>query len=134
MSTRIGHGGYLRVTIQDDFGEKRVMPVHLLVARGFLGPPKDRIVRHLDGDRTHAELDNLAYGSREENEDDKFTHGTDGLGERNAMSLITDDEAVEIFELKGELSQSKIAKEYGISRQAVSDIHRGITWAEITGA
>lgn len=134
MRIRIGHGGYLRVTMQDDEGQKRVMPVHLLVARAFLGAPRDRIVRHLDGDRSHAQLSNLAYGSREENEEDKIDHGTHGFGEQNAMSVLTQDEVLEIYDLRGEMPQTRIAKEYGISRQAVSDIHRGITWADITGA
>lgn len=134
MRIRVGHGGYLRVTLQDDFGQKRVMPVHLLVARAFLGAPKDRIVRHLDGDRSNAALDNLAYGSREENEEDKIEHGTHGFGEQNVMSLLTEDEVLEIYDLKGEVSQTQLAKEYGISRQAVSDIHRGITWADVTDA
>ena len=134
MQTRVGHGGYIRVTMQDDYGEKRVVPVHLLVARTFLGKPNGRIVRHLDCDRSHPFLSNLAYGSREDNEDDKFGHGTHSLGVQNAMSVLTNREVKKIYRLKGEMSQTQIAKEYGISRQAVSDIHRGITWAEVTGA
>ncbi len=134
MQTRVGHGGYLRVTMQDDYGEKRVVPVHLLVARSFFFLPNGRVVRHFTGDRSNPILSNLAYGSREENEDDKFGHGTHGLGVQNAMSLLTDREVKKIYRLKGQMSQTQIAKEYGISRQAVSDIHRGITWAEVTGA
>ncbi len=134
MRLRKGDGGYVRVTMQDDYGQKRVMPVHLLVARAFLGSPRGRIVRHLDGDRTNAKLKNLAYGSRQENEWDKFDHGTHGLGEQNAQALLSESDVRDIYDLRGIKTQSKIAEDFGISRQAVSDIHRGITWSEVTGA
>lgn len=133
MRLRIGDTGYVRVTLQDDYGEKRVMPVHLLVAYAFMGPPRGRIVRHLDGDRSNPKLSNLKYGSRQENEEDKLDHGTHALGEQNSMSLLTKREVKKIFSLKNKMPQDQIAQKFGISRQAVSDIHRGITWSEVTG-
>lgn len=133
MKLRLSDTGYVRVTLQDDYGEKRVMPVHLLVAYAFMGPPRGRIVRHLDGNRANPKLSNLKYGSREENEEDKLDHGTHALGEQNSMSLLSSAEVKKIFSLKGKVPQEKIAERFGISRQAVSDIHRGITWSEVTG-
>lgn len=51
--------------------------IHSLVAEAFIGPrPPGQEVRHLDGDPKNCRLDNLAYGTKEENEQDKFRHGT----------------------------------------------------------
>ncbi len=63
--------------------------------------------------------------------DDKYIHGTHGMGERNTQALLSEKERNKILRLKDEMTQQEIADEYGISRQAVSDIHRGITWAHV---
>jgi len=63
--------------------------------------------------------------------DDKYIHGTHGMGERNTQALVSEKERNKILRLKGEVTQQEIADEYGISRQAVSDIHRGITWGHV---
>ena len=61
--------GYPRVKIRG-----RMYGVHVLVQLAFAGPPE---VRHLDGDRSNCKPENLAYGSRVENEQDK-RKGKDG--------------------------------------------------------
>jgi predicted DNA binding protein len=137
MRQRVGKDGYMRVTLQNKAGKKEVIATHLLVGRAFLTKPKvggggrveRQVVRHKDGKRKHPMLSNLEYGTEKQNSKDKRRHGTDARGERNASSLLSEEEAVEILELKGQMTQQEIADEFGISRQAVSDIHRGITWA-----
>ncbi len=47
---------------------RRWLPVHVAVCLAFHGRPE---VRHLDGDRTNARPENLAWGSHRENEQDK---------------------------------------------------------------
>lgn len=134
MRVREDRDGYPRITLQDDNGKKRVVRIHILVARAFLGPPKGRLVLHRKNNRKNPKLENLEYGSYEDNNDDKYISGTHQMGENNSRSEVTKSQAKKIFRLKGRLTQSEIAKMYSISRQAVSDIHRGITWAEVTGA
>ena len=134
MRTRLDRDGYPRITLQDDTGKKRVVRIHILVARAFLGPAKGRLVLHKSGKRKDPKLENLEYGSYEDNNDDKYIHGTHQMGEKNSRAEVTKKQAKEIYRLKGKLIQMEIAERYNISRQAVSDIHRGITWAEVTGA
>jgi len=129
MKLRIGIDGYPRVTLQDDSGTKRVRRVHLLVADAFLGPAKGRIVRHRNGDLQDPRLVNLKYGTQKENSADRYLHGTHGIGGNNSQAILTEKEAKAIMKLKGKVSQVEISKRFGISRQAVSDIHRGKTWA-----
>lgn len=62
--------GYATVAVR---GRKRVA---ILVQLAFAGPPE---VRHLDGDRSNNRPDNLEWGSRWRNEQDK-KEGKDGIG------------------------------------------------------
>ncbi len=132
MKLRQGGDGYIRVTLQNSKGEKSVERVHILVARAFIGPAKGLLVRHKDGKSWHPQLDNLEYGTYLDNKLDKHRHGTDQVGERNSQATLNPSKAKKIYRLKGKKSQVEIAKMFKVSRQAVSDIHRGITWAEVT--
>ena len=87
------------------------------------------MVRHKDGKPSNPKLSNLEYGTQRENSKDKLRHGTHARGTNNASALLSPHEVKQILRLKGEMTQQEIADEYGISRQAVSDIHRGITWS-----
>lgn len=134
MRQRKDDDNYYRVTLQSDAGKKCVKRVHILVARAFLGPARKRLVLHRDGKRNHNQLSNLEYGTYQDNNDDKYIHGTHGMGEQNSQAELTKRQVKKIFRLKGVKTQVEIAEEFDISRQAVSDIHRGITWSEVTGA
>lgn len=49
---------------------------HTLVAAAFMGPrPVGMDIRHLDGDSRNNRADNLSYGTRAENMQDKRRHG-----------------------------------------------------------
>jgi len=84
-------------------------------------------------------LSNLEYGSQWENNEDKIGHGTDPVGERNAAALVTAKEVREIRKKAKEINpetgkrwiQEDLALEYGMSRQAISDIIRRISWRHI---
>lgn len=132
MKLRQGGDGYIRVTMQATDGVKNVERVHILVARAFIGPAKGLLVRHKDGKSWNPQLENLEYGTYLENKMDKHRHGTDQVGERNSQAELNPSKAKKIYKLKGKKSQAEIAKMFKVSRQAVSDIHRGVTWAEVT--
>ena len=133
MKRRLGTGGYVRVTMQNDLGKKISAPVHILVARTFLGPARKRIVLHQDGDETNCALSNLKYGTQLDNTKDKRRHGTSQRGSRNSQALLTSSQAKAIYALKGEVTQAEAARRFGVARQTVSDIWRGISWSDITG-
>ncbi|HEY1174793.1 MAG TPA: HNH endonuclease signature motif containing protein [Phytomonospora sp.] len=69
--------GHLSVGLYPLPRNKVTRHVHALVARAFLGPaPEGLEVRHLDGDKAHNGVENLAYGTRSENVLDRVRHGT----------------------------------------------------------
>jgi hypothetical protein len=88
-------------------------------------------VRHLDGDKSNNRVENLAYGTRAENEADKVLHGSANLGARNGMSKITEKIVRKIRKqyAKGNVSQAAIAVQHDICREMVGRIIRRDSWA-----
>jgi len=68
-------GGYPRVSLRKS-GKTHVMRVHKLMALVFLGPSEGRDVCHRDNNRKNNRLENLYYGTRSENQNDRKAHGT----------------------------------------------------------
>jgi hypothetical protein len=55
----------------------RTFDVHVLVAAAFIGPRgANEETRHLDGDPINNRRENLAYGTKSENNRDRVAHGT----------------------------------------------------------
>lgn len=69
-------GGYRRMTLYVPGQPRGMWFAHELVMLAFAGPkPDGQEVRHLNGDPQDNRLANLAYGTRQENADDKVRHG-----------------------------------------------------------
>lgn len=69
----------------------------------------------------------LSWKSPLENAKDKILHGTTGRGNVNAK--LTEAAARQIIELRGIMSQRKIAEMFGVSVMHVCHIQRGERWA-----
>lgn len=69
--------GYYTVSLRVD-GKPKSHRVHRLVAVAFLGQPPEpgMDVRHLDGNELNNRVENLAWGTRSENMQDRTRHGT----------------------------------------------------------
>jgi hypothetical protein len=123
-----GHG-YQTVQLT---GQKK-RKVHQLVADAFLGPcPPGHEVRHLDGDRSHNVKGNLAHGTRAQNVADAIEHGTFTRGEKNGVAKLLNSQVSAIKKrLLNGASTGLLAKEFGVSPQAISSIRSGRNWAHI---
>jgi predicted XRE-type DNA-binding protein len=136
LNPDITHGGkgYYRVQLRKD-GKTTKRHVHVLILEAFVGPcPSGMECRHIDGDSLNNRLDNLCWGSRSENEQDKVRHGRfhGGFerGEGHKMAKLTEEQVAEIRRLyaAGEM-QAQIAARFGISRPSISSIINGKHWA-----
>lgn len=79
---RLDRRGYWRVSLSVA-GVTKNRRVHQLVALAFLGPRPDGCeVRHLDGNRTNNNAENLAYGTSAENRADTLAHGTHNMARK----------------------------------------------------
>lgn len=127
--------GYMRVHVFKDGKHKRP-GVHWLIARTYLEektPDQDQ-VRHLDGNRKHNEVDNLAWGNVQENGKDKTRHGS-AKGSKNGRAKLSEDKvrAIKSLLLIGH-SCSAVAKLLDgqgvkISASTIEAIKSGQNWS-----
>ena len=87
--------GYAQVSL----GRHTGCHVHHLVAFAFIGPRPTKlvvrriklVVRHKNGNKSNNNLDNLCYGTRKENADDRNAHGTSNKGRRYIRARWLED-------------------------------------------
>lgn len=121
--------GHRHIKLRRD-GRTYTRYVHRLVLEAFVGPcPPDHECRHLDGNPRNNRLDNLAWGTRQENQDDRVRHGTILTGERHPGRKLDERRVREIREMaaQGAVHQ-RIASGFGICQTQVSAIVRGEYW------
>ncbi len=107
--------------------------VHRLVLEAYVGPcPEGMQVRHLDGDVYNNNLDNLAYGTAQQNQADRKKHGTAvGNGSANAASKLTETEVLEIRKLRCNENTRSLADRYGVTPSLISAICTRRRWRHI---
>lgn len=126
----LNSAGYLTVLICEG-GEQKKMFIHRLVALAFLGePPSSKHqIAHNDGNRKNNHVSNLRWATAKENMSDTLNHGTHSRGSRCGTAKLTEND---VFNIRQMLvmgrSQDEIAREYGMSQQAISNIATGKSW------
>lgn len=76
LDGNLNTGGYPQVGLYRD-GKLHIWTRHRAITLAFFGPrPEGMVTRHLDGDRLHTAVSNLAYGSPTQNNLDTLRHGT----------------------------------------------------------
>ncbi len=124
LTTKYHPEGYIQNEFYKD-GKKILRKVHRLVAIAFLGNHEDMVVNHIDGNKSNHRLDNLEWCTTSENHLHAYSTGlkVSKKGEKHHRSKLTDEQALNIKQLKGKLSQRKIAIMYGVSQTVVTRIH-----------
>lgn len=126
----LGTSGYLGVALSRPGYSPRTYLVHRLVASAFLGPPPPGMeVCHNDGVRTRNAASNLRWDSRSSNHSDKRDHGTAGIGDRNPMAKLSEDEALLI--LRSREPGVVLASRHGVSQTTVCNIKKRRTWTHL---
>lgn len=128
--------GYLRLELADKFGKSKMHSVHRLVAKAFLTNTDQKPqVNHIDGVKSNNVISNLEWCTAFENTqhacDTKLRESY--IGETNPKAKLTAIQVKEIKRLLTEkkLSQTQIAKLFGVSRSAISLIKIGKNWNHI---
>lgn len=126
LAGRLDDAGYVMVNIRR-YGHKRCVRVHRLVAEAFIPNPDGLpLVRRLNHDGADNRVSNLAWGTHQDNTDDKRTNGTYGL----RTGRITPEQRQRMFDLRRDgASQSAIATALGVGQATVSRVLNGVSWA-----
>jgi hypothetical protein len=120
-------------------GTKKYYSIHRLVANHFMYNPNNYpFVCHKDDNTADNSIKNLYWGTHQDNMNDmvnngKSCKGEKRWGERNPMSILTEDKVLKIKKLSKnkQLTNTQLATRFSISRQAIVDIVYGRTWKHI---
>ena len=129
--------GYAAVQIYDrNHGVQR--KIHRLVAEaGFIGPKPSGVheVNHKDMDRMNPCASNLEWCTRLENSRHSWTYGnrrnTVARGEKSGNVKLTDHQVVCIRHFRRIWRQRSIARKFGVSQNAILQIHAGRVWTHL---
>lgn len=130
-------GGYLRAGLGRIDGRSIFRLIHVLVCEAFHGrkPSSKHIVAHNDNNRQNNHKGNVRWATRKENSADQLAHGTATIGSRNGVSILTDEEVIEIRATLKENPRrgivTELAIKYGMSHPAISHIKTGKTWKHL---
>lgn len=136
QSTHI-KSGHMIVRLTSHSGEGWVQKdhyVHRLVLDGFAGSaPEGMECCHNDGNpgNNNNQISNLRWDTRKANQLDRAVHGTANYGEQNPQSVLTKQKVARIKARLGKTPQSSLAKEFGVSRSAISGISTGRLWKDV---
>ena len=117
-----GYRKVLLYTLNQGWRNRRKSFVHRLVLEAFIGVNKKLITRHLDGNPSNNRLDNLIYGTHQENAQDRKLHNRTyhlPKGSENPRACLTKEQALEIISIVGKGTQKRVASAYGVSRVTI---------------
>jgi hypothetical protein len=113
--------GYPTVVLGRALGSKLI---HVLVAEAFIGPkpfPSAEVL-HRDGNKSNGRWDNLDWGTRSKNLQDKKWQG--------AEWKLTGEQATEIKRRRETETGVSLAGEFGVSESLVSAMKHGLVHAD----
>lgn len=132
MSSIKAHDGHLYVFLYSN-GVMKKQWVHRLILLTFSGqPPEGQESRHLNGNPSDNRIENLAWGTRQENQLDRIIHGTSNRGERSWSHKLT---AIDVLAIRQRIESCRLlAKEYGVSHTTILYARNGHHWRELCNA
>lgn len=133
MNPMTNQDGYLYVYLYDGSGNQTKCFVHRAVLMAWVGLPKDgEETRHLNDIPIDNRLENLCWGSRIENVEDKRRNGGIPIGERAASHKLTEKQVIQIRKsfAMGKSSR-ELSNEYGIAHTNILTIVRGKHWKHL---
>jgi hypothetical protein len=129
----VNGSGYVAVSWKDPGdGKIKVILAQRLIWLFFKGPiPDDLVVNHKDGTKANNHIDNLELLTELENREHALETGLHVIGERSPFAKLTEKDVRKVLLEPQEKTHSEIAKTYGVSSSAISQIRRGLRWRHI---
>ena len=126
LKNSITEDGYLFVRLQLNGGSKKCS-IHRLIAISFIPNPNDyEQVNHMDGNKLNNSISNLEWCSRKQNMIHASINNLMQKGSSRPSSKLTESQAIEIK--NSNLSGKQLSLIYGVSKNTVLLIKRGLKW------
>lgn len=114
---------YPTVLLHSDASKKQFL-VHRLVLECFAGPPPEGMQAcHGDGDTSNNCIENLRWGTAQENQADRIAHQT-------FCSTLAESDVIQIRNSKE--TTRELATRHGVNYTAIQKIRSGETWKHLT--
>jgi hypothetical protein len=108
---------------------RKSIAVHRIMALSFMNNAEkyNNVIRHLDGNPSNNNLNNLKWGTAKENYQDMLDHGTRviKIGCDSKLSKLKQNDIIDIKNLKGKCTQKEVAEKYNVSRITIYRIWTG---------
>ena len=132
LKQKITKWGYPSVTLYLDV-KPVFKTVHRLILSSFeVNVSNKPQVNHKNGNKLDNRVTNLRWGTKSENYQDRFRHGTDNNGERNGRSVLN---SLSVLAIRMRLtlgeSQENLANEFGVSQVMISRIKLRKAWKHV---
>ncbi len=131
LTQSVNNHGYYIVRVYRD-GKRINQPVHKLMCLAFHGekPSESHEVRHLDGTKINNIPDNVVWGTRSENAQDRTKHGI-AKGWFGNNQKLTKNQVVMIKKIYRIGMGVSLAKYYGVTPTTIRNIAKGVTWKSV---
>lgn len=124
---------YLRVSLCKD-GAQKLYSIHRLVLSAF--DRKSHVGEyacHRNGISTDNRIENLYWGSPEDNMADCLKHGTRARGVTHGSSKLSDADVLEIRKLHSlGISNDVLADKFKVAKETIGHIYRRETWKHLS--
>ncbi len=124
--------GYKYVNVSKE-GKRSKVKMHRAVLLAFSGPcPPRREARHLNGARADNRFENLCWGTKAQNYNDRRSHGTETAWEKNGRARLNNETVRKIkLSLSEGMSHAQAARLFNANKVAISHIACGRTWVGV---
>lgn len=133
MSTCDDGHGYLKTTLS--FGaHQEAFKIHILVAELFVEKPEGEVeVNHIDTDKRNNFASNLEWISHVSNMKHGWQNDCFDKGEECYNAVLTEKDVCEIKQsfVEYKLSNTELAKKYGVAKGTISKIRSKQTWKDV---
>jgi len=137
LTPRVDSGGYHIVDLVKR-GNKKTVYVHRLVAIAHIPNPKNLPeVNHIDGNKSHNNVENLEWMSKSDNIKHAFATGLikRNKGIKHGRSKLSNHDVLEIRDLykndKKKWTHRRLASKFKVSSNAIFNIVNNKTWTHI---
>lgn len=132
LTPSLNERNYWCVTLRRDGAQIRKC-VHVLVALAFLGEKSDPSLhaRHLDDDRNNNHVSNIAWGTHQDNMEDRDRNGGTARGPK--LAALTDDD-IRTIRARCDAGEKPhyVAQDYGLRGPVIANIARRKTFLSVT--